>query len=189
MGDFKYRYFSSFIFESGQSISWWNYESSFFAPHQHSHAYHWDECILHWSCLYKSTHLLQDGVLNVPIADHLPIFCSIPCQSSLDGIKIHIKFRNTSDDCLSKFKSDVEILSHFHVYDNLSKDDKFLILNNIFENSLNKNCPIKSQCIALKSHYSPWLNNTLRKALEKNTDSIIYAKKIQSLYRYINSVT
>ena len=48
------------------------------------------------------------GVLNVPIADHLPIFCSIPCQSSLNGKKIHIKFRNTSDDCLSKFKSDVE---------------------------------------------------------------------------------
>ena len=45
------------------------------------------------------------GVLNVPIADHLPIFGSIPCQSSLNGKKIYIKFRNTSDDCLSKFKS------------------------------------------------------------------------------------
>ena len=64
------------------------------------------------------------GVLNVPIAHHLPIFCSIPCQSSLNGNKIHIKFRNTSDDCLSKFKSDVEKgLCHFHFYDNLSIDD------------------------------------------------------------------
>ena len=82
-------------------------------------------------------------------------------------MKIHIKFRNTSDDCLSKIKSDVEILSHFHVYDNLSKADKFLILNNIFENSFNKNCPIKSQCIALKSYYSPWLNNTLRESIRE----------------------
>ena len=80
------------------------------------------------------------GVLNVPIADHLPIFCSIPCQSSLDGKKIQIKFRNTSDDCLSKFKSDAEKgLRHFHVYDNLPIDDKFQILNNILENSFNKN--------------------------------------------------
>ena len=110
---------------------------------------------------------MKYGFLNVPIADHLPIFCSIPCQSSLDGMKIHIKFRNTSDDCLSKFKNDVEILSHFHVHDNLSKDDKFLILNNIFENSFNKNCPIKSQCIALKSYYSPWLNNTLRESIRE----------------------
>ena len=56
------------------------------------------------------------GVLNMPIADHLPIFCSIPCQSSLNGKKIHIKYRNTSDDCLSKFKSEVEKgLRHFHV--------------------------------------------------------------------------
>ena len=94
------------------------------------------------------------GVLNVPIADHLPIFCSIPCQRSLDGMKIHVNFRNTSDDCLSKFKSDVEKdLCHFHVYDNLSIDNEFLILKNILENSLNKNCPIKSKCIALKSYY------------------------------------
>ena len=107
------------------------------------------------------------GVVNVPIADYLPIFCSIPCQSSLDGMKIHIKFRNTSDDCLSKFKSDVEKgLRHFHVSDNLSIDDKFLILNNILENSFNKNCPIKSKCIALKSYYSPWLSNTLRDSIK-----------------------
>ena len=73
-------------------------------------------------------------------------------------MKIHIKFRNTSDDCLSKFKSDVEKgLRHFHVYNNLLINDKFLVLNNIFENSFNKNCPIKSNCIALKSYYSPWL--------------------------------
>ena len=40
------------------------------------------------------------------------------------GMKIQIKFRNTSDDCQSKFKSDVEKgLRHFHVYDNLSIND------------------------------------------------------------------
>ena len=108
------------------------------------------------------------GVLNVPIADHLQIFCSIPCQSSLNGKKIHIKFSNTSDDCLSKFKSDVEKgLRHFHVYDNLPIDDKFQILNNILENSFNKHCPIKSKCIALKSYCSPWINNTLRDSIKE----------------------
>ena len=104
----------------------------------------------------------------MPIADHLPIFCSIPCQSSLNGKKIHIKFRNTSDDCLSKFKSDVEKgLRHFHVYDNLPIDDKFQILNNILENSFNKHCPIKSKCVALKSYCSPWINNTLRDTIKE----------------------
>ena len=108
------------------------------------------------------------GVLNMPIADHLPIFCSIPCQISLNGKKIHIKFRNTSDDCLSKFKSDVEKgLRHFHVYDNLPIDDKFQILNNILENSFNKHCPIKSKCIALKSYCSPCINNTLRDSIKE----------------------
>ena len=108
------------------------------------------------------------GVLNMPIADHLPIFCSIPCQSSLNGKKIHIKFRNTSDDCLSKFKSDVEKgLRHFHVYDNLPIDDKFQILNYILENSFNKHCPIKSKCVALKSYCSPWINNTLRDSIKE----------------------
>ena len=108
------------------------------------------------------------GVLNVPIADHLPIFCSIPCQSFLDGLKIQIKFRNTSDDYLSKFESDVQKgLRHFHVYDNLSIDDIFQFLNNILENSFNKNCPIKSKCIALKSYYSPWLNNTLKDSIKE----------------------
>ena len=96
------------------------------------------------------------GVLNVPKADHLPIFCSIPYQSFLDGKKIQIKFMNTSDDCLSKFKIDVEKgLRHFHVNDNLSIDDKFRILNNILENSFNKHCPINSKCIAIKSYCSP----------------------------------
>ena len=126
--------------------------------------------------------------MTVPIADHLPIFCSIPCQSSLNGKKIHIKFRNTSDDCLSKFKSDVEKgLRHFPVYDNLPIDDKFQILNNILENSFNKHYPIKSKCIALKSYCSPWINNTLRDSIKENTDSIIYAMKIQILYHYINN--
>ena len=85
------------------------------------------------------------GILNVPIADHLPIFCSIPFQSFLDEKKIQIKFRNTgSNDCLSKFKIDVEKgLRHFHVYDNLSNDDKSQILNNILEDSYNNHCPIK----------------------------------------------
>ena len=83
-------------------------------------------------------------------------------------MKIQIKFSNTALDCLSKFKSDVEkSLHHFHVYDNLSIDDKFLILNNILENSFNKNCPIKSKCIALKSYYSSWLNNTLRDRIKE----------------------
>ena len=87
---------------------------------------------------------------------HLPIFCSIPCQSSLDGKKIQVECRNASDNCLSKFKSDAERgLRHFHVYDNLSIDDKFQILNNILENSFNKHCPIMSKCIALKSYCSP----------------------------------
>ena len=109
----------------------------------------------------------------MPIADHLPIFCSIPCQSSLNGKKIHIKFRNTSDDCLSKFKSDVEKgLRHFHVYDNLPIDDKFQILNNILENSFNKHCPIKSKCIALKNYCSPWINNTLRDSIKEKTQTL-----------------
>ena len=93
------------------------------------------------------------------------------------SIQIQIKFRNTSDDCLYIFKSDVEKdLRHFHVYDNLSIDDKFLILNNILKNSLNKNCPIESKCIALKIYYSPWLNNTLR-------DSIKEKYKLHNLYQ------
>ena len=114
----------------------------------------------------KSLHLMP--LINIPtrINFQLPIFCSIPCQSSLNGKKIHIKFRNTSDDCLSKFKSDVEKgLRHFHVYDNLPIDDKFQILN--LENSFNKHCPIKSKCIALKSYCSPWLNNTLRDSIKE----------------------
>ena len=159
MGNFKYRYFSSFIFESSNQVNQFLDEIM---------SLHFLLLINIPTCITETSASCIDhvyinqltsckyGVLNMPIADHLPIFCSIPCQNSLDGMKIHIKFRNTSDDYLSKFKSDVEILSHFHVYDNLSKDDKFLILNNIFENSLNKNCPIKSQCIALKSYYSPW---------------------------------
>ena len=58
------------------------------------------------------------GVLNVLIGDHLQIFCSILCQSHLDGKKFQIKFRNASDEWLSKFKSNVERgLSNFHVYE------------------------------------------------------------------------
>ena len=108
------------------------------------------------------------SVLNMPKVDHLPISCYIPCQSLLDGKKIQIKFRNTSDDYLSKFKSDVEKgLHNFHVYDNLSIDDKLQTLNSIPENSFNKLCPINSKCIALKSYCSPRLNNILRNTIKE----------------------
>ena len=48
--------------------------------------------------------LCKYGALNMPFADYLPTFCSIPCQSYLNGKKIKVKFRTLSDDCLSKFK-------------------------------------------------------------------------------------
>jgi len=139
----------------------------------------------------NSTSRCKSGVLTEPLADHFPVFCSVPIVRESNSGKISVRFRELSRRNIESFGSELTLaLTHFDVFESLPVEDQFEIFNNMLMNAYNSNCPIKTKFMSVKRYNSPWLSNALMNSVKEKRRlyfaSLIDPSQLPTYRRYRN---
>ena len=108
------------------------------------------------------------GSLSCNISNHHAIFSTIPIDQYSEDKKFEFSFRCHSTQNIINFRNELENnLSLFYLYDDFSIDDRFKIFMSIILKTYEKNCPIKKKILSLKRIRSPWITNSLKRAIDE----------------------
>ena len=110
---------------------------------------------------------MKSGVLETDITDHFTIFLCILDRRS-DCSLLRRDFRDCSEESLDRFKSKLtESLSCFESYDSLDVNTRTKIFMNIFWNSYEECCPVKTKFISRTRLNKPWFDSDLRRLCDE----------------------
>ena len=108
------------------------------------------------------------GTLSCNMSDHHAIFSTIPINEYSGNENIEFSFRCHSTQNIINFRRELEDnLSFFTLYDDFPINERFEIFSDIVRKTYEKNCPIKRKILSLKRIRAPWINNSLRMAIDE----------------------
>ena len=115
----------------------------------------------------NSLHPIESGTLKTNISDHRAVFSTVPINDISINEKFEIKFRNHSDENISKFRNDlIKNLEHFPDYDRLPIDDRLSIFMHILLKIYDQNFPILFKKLPYKRLFSPWISDSLKRCID-----------------------
>ena len=98
---------------------------------------------------------IQTGIIMSDLTDHCPVFMGIPVRSASVTQSKLIHFRDHSDECITKLRS--EITQTLDLSSCTEIDEKIDLFNDRINEAYNKCCPIRSKTITNKYNKSPWI--------------------------------
>ena len=110
---------------------------------------------------------VKSGIIETDITDHFTVFLCIFDRRS-DSSLLRRNFRDCSEESLARLETRLaESLSGFDLYDSLDVNIRTKIFMNIFWNTYEECCPVKTKFISRTRLNKPWFDSDLRRLCDE----------------------
>ncbi|KAI4468010.1 endonuclease-reverse transcriptase [Holotrichia oblita] len=103
--------------------------------------------------------VLNSGITNLHISDHVPIFCELNVNITRSNVKWHT-YRTLKSFNYGAFNADLLSIPFYEIYDMTDIDDMAIFFNNQLANLLNTHMPLVTSRFTRPA--APWLTDTIK---------------------------